>query len=860
MSDLRKQTPRRPFAGFGKRAASGLLAVVGISALLLWPNSPLRGIRAQGDSRKNNSGPSASPQFLLSGNAGEIRLATTPPSVVPSVMPRDLKAALVLRGKGTVSFAPGGGVSFGVSGQQNRDVAYLQFHGKGVGALFDPRSPGEVSFTLTSAHDYAERQALVKGPPYRDFRVVFQVYQSLVQVAQFTVTAMYGKLSFTYSIGGKDEAYSFPAGREDALFGKGRAARIRMAWDGAGTGHMYVNGELSGTAQYNTRARLNWSEDSSFSIGATDQHNYGGGFYACDDIISDFKVVGVARSATELPKITLIAPTAGESVSGVVALAASADESVTPVAAVYYRLDGKDVAGPVYYPYRAYLNTRTVADGPRRLEVVARSAGGQEAMQTLELAVANQKAAAATDTIPPGPVSGLLADSISAGAIRFTWQPSTDNVGAVSYNVFRDGKLLASVPVAAPSAQRLVYRDAGLAPSTTYAYQVEAKDAAGNISPRSAPFELTTAAKDGKVRHVGPSGEYKTPCAALKDAHDWDTVEIDAAGSGAYGGDVCVIAASHLAIRGVNGRPHIEAQGRNAGGKAIWVVTGDDVTIENVELSGATVPDRNGAGVRLEGSGLTLRSVYFHDNQDGLLVASVARGVIRIEYSEFSYNGDGSGQTHNLYVGAGDQLIFRYNYSHHALGGQLLKTRAKQNFVAYNRLTDETGQASYEMDYSNGGAVYAVGNVIQQSAFGENDAFVAYAREKFRPGYAPQLYMVNNTFVNLARTGRLLAANSGSEVLFQNNLISGPGAVPESGGGVKVTSSGNEAAAFSVFPRGGRFDYRPAAGSAAARPQSAPAALGNGVSLAPLFEYFHPTSGVVRPDSNRPNAGALSAR
>ena len=40
-----------------------------------------------------------------------------------------------------------------------------------------------------------------------------------------------------------------------------------------------------------------------------------------------------------------------------------------------------------------------------------------------------------------------------------------------------------------------------------------------------------------------------------------------------------------------------------AGGKAIWLDTAKNLTVENIEFSGARVPDRNGAGIRAEGEG-----------------------------------------------------------------------------------------------------------------------------------------------------------------------------------------------------------------------------------------------------------------
>src|SRR5258708_3550537 len=116
---------------------------------------------------------------------------------------------------------------------------------------------------------------------------------------------------------------------------------------------------------------------------------------------------------------------------------------------------------------------------------------------------------------------------------------------------------------------------------------------------------------------VGPGKPYARPCAALAAAGDGDVVEIDGSGP-AYRGDTCIVKANRLAIRGVNGRPKIDADGQHAGGKAIWVIAGSAVSIDNVEMYGARVPDGNGAALRLEGNGFTLRNSFLHDNENGV--------------------------------------------------------------------------------------------------------------------------------------------------------------------------------------------------------------------------------------------------
>ena len=116
---------------------------------------------------------------------------------------------------------------------------------------------------------------------------------------------------------------------------------------------------------------------------------------------------------------------------------------------------------------------------------------------------------------------------------------------------------------------------------------------------------LSSSAAMAATLQVGPGKTYATPCAAIAAAATGDRIEIDAAGT--YSGDVCGWTTSGLTIVGVNGRPKIDANGMSSGGKAIWVVSGDDTTVENVEMSGATVADANGAGIRQEGKNLTVR-------------------------------------------------------------------------------------------------------------------------------------------------------------------------------------------------------------------------------------------------------------
>ena len=107
-----------------------------------------------------------------------------------------------------------------------------------------------------------------------------------------------------------------------------------------------------------------------------------------------------------------------------------------------------------------------------------------------------------------------------------------------------------------------------------------------------------------RVLRVGPQHALKTPSAAARVAQDGDTVEIE---GGDYVGDVASWRQNRLTLRGVNGRPHLMAGGKSAEGKAIWVIKGAAVVVDNIEFSGVRVPGFAGAGIRSKGGEAIIR-------------------------------------------------------------------------------------------------------------------------------------------------------------------------------------------------------------------------------------------------------------
>jgi len=351
---------------------------------------------------------------------------------------------------------------------------------------------------------------------------------------------------------------------------------------------------------------------------------------------------------------------------------------------------------------------------------------------------------------------------------------------------------------------------------------------------------------------VGPGQTYAAPCAAFAAAQDGDIIEI--AGNNTYSGDVCSISRNNLIIRGVSGRPRIDAAGRNALGKGTWVVGGNNVTIENVEMLGAKVPDQNGAALRVEGTKFTLRQSFLHDNENGILVGANTASDFLIEYNEFGHNGFGDGYSHNLYIGNIRSLTFRNNFSHDANIGHNLKSRAQLNTIAYNRFSSlaagqtgstAAGSPSYEIDLPNAGTSYVIGNVIEQPPSYSNPNILAYGEEgASNPGQ--DLYVVNNTFLNDAGSGgTFVMVGSGvtTPVLLQNNIFAGVGTTINQGNAIDKTNY--RAAAPGFVDRAG-YDLHPTVNALVIGAGSVPGLSASGLSLAPLAQYKHVASSEPR--------------
>ncbi len=177
--------------------------------------------------------------------------------------------------------------------------------------------------------------------------------------------------------------------------------------------------------------------------------------------------------------------------------------------------------------YELDVTSVVIGDGPISLRAASTNADGadysskENVSNTPPELVVELVDTPVSDTEPPTAPPNLVARAVLSSSVAMAWDPSTDNVGVVGYEVSRDGALLASVGASTTS-----FWDQTVTTDTTYSYDVVARDAAGNsslastlvvttVSPLSS-VRITAAGDHGGDNNTG--GQTLTLIAALDPA------------------------------------------------------------------------------------------------------------------------------------------------------------------------------------------------------------------------------------------------------------------------------------------------------------------------------------------------------
>jgi hypothetical protein len=248
----------------------------------------------------------------------------------------------------------------------------------------------------------------------------------------------------------------------------------------------------------------------------------------------------------------------------------------------------------------------------------------------------------------------------------------------------------------------------------------------------------------GKVLEVGPGAAFKAPSEAIGTADNGDTINI---APGQYF-DCAVVRQTALTIQG--SAPGAILTDKTCQGKALLVVSGEQIVVRNLTLQRARVPDGNGAGIRYEGGNLTVENVRFINNQDGVLGADDRHGTITIVGSEFLQNGFCNGAcAHGVYVGHIARLDVLRSKFFETKQGHHIKSRALRTEVVDCDIQDgPSGTSSYLIEVPNGGSLIVRGNRLEKGVHSDNGAYAISIGAEGVDQPSDQIVIEGNSFIN----------------------------------------------------------------------------------------------------------------
>jgi hypothetical protein len=282
---------------------------------------------------------------------------------------------------------------------------------------------------------------------------------------------------------------------------------------------------------------------------------------------------------------------------------------------------------------------------------------------------------------------------------------------------------------------------------------------------------------------VGAGKKYAAPSAAAAVAQDGDHIVIAA---GEYF-DCAIWHANNLVIEGAGAGKTVITD-KTCGGKALFVMDGNNITVRNLTLTRARVGDYNGAGIRAEGGDLTVDHVSFINNQDGILSAANPQASIIIRDSEFDRNGTcegGGGCSHGLYINEAKLLRIERTKITETKQGHHIKSRAARTEVIGCDISDgPKGTSSYAIDVPNGGAVVLRDSKIEKGPKSENHTAALIIGEEGVNQRTPEITVENNTFTVDGDYSSFLVDNrTATDAQLKGNKMIGEGAKPLHGDG-----------------------------------------------------------------------------
>ena len=285
---------------------------------------------------------------------------------------------------------------------------------------------------------------------------------------------------------------------------------------------------------------------------------------------------------------------------------------------------------------------------------------------------------------------------------------------------------------------------------------------------------LLPAAADAATTYaVGPQNEYKMLSEIVPKLKSGDTVTIAA---GEYF-DCAVIRTDNVTIEGLGPNGTSVLTDKTCQGKGILVISGTHVTIRNLTLTRARVPDMNGAGIRDESPELIVERVKFINNQNGILTGLPPKtGTLIVRDSEFVKNGGCfPACAHGIYAGPLELVRIERSKFSDTRQAHHIKSRALRTEVIDSTITDGTeGTASYEIEIPNGGNLLVQGNTIQKGPNAENHTSAIMIGAEGVTNPTREILIEKNTFKNTGDYDTYFVVNmTATEATLKGNKLSG---------------------------------------------------------------------------------------
>ncbi len=271
---------------------------------------------------------------------------------------------------------------------------------------------------------------------------------------------------------------------------------------------------------------------------------------------------------------------------------------------------------------------------------------------------------------------------------------------------------------------------------------------------------------------VGAGQAYPTPSAAASAARAGDRILIS---PGQYF-DCAVLTADHLTVEGVGDAASVVITDKTCQGKALLVVDGQDVTVANLTLTRARVPDGNGAGIRAEGGNLTVRGVRFINDQDGILTNPNPAMTLTVRDSLFDHDGVcGAACAHAIYAGHIALLTVDHSVFRDTRDGHDIKSRALRTVVTGCDIADgPDGTASYLVELPNGGALVMRGNTLEKGPHSGNHTSAVSIGMEGVDQPTDEITVEGNRFTNDGDYHTAFVNNvTATEALLRHNVLRG---------------------------------------------------------------------------------------